>query len=184
MAIKQRRIELFWTECTNLFSKIDEISLGYFLQQLIGIVKKYDKDLEKLIVSFHRYRNFQFGDAEKEFLDFIIKMNIEKFIIGSTGDNFNLIVTNYLQQPPLSDIDAWRRISNLIRDLITYTSEVVCPQCKSDYLCVFTDSNGTKLYKYCQTCFFTESEGYTIQGQVGLFPADKNALLKGGFLKK
>jgi hypothetical protein len=116
-------------------------------------------------------------------LKFITEIEPNMFVLGSTGENFEGVVTNYVQRPPSSEIEAWRRISNIIWDLTTFTSQEVCPQCKGDHLRILTDTDGIEVYKSCESCSFTESNGHSFQRQGIFLPANRILLKQAGYLE-
>lgn len=184
MTTRKREIDLFWAECVYLFTQIKNISLVAFSYHLSEIVNKYEESITELLNSVHNNKKYKFAESEKVFLEFSKGIDPDMFVIGSTGDNFETIVSTYIKRTPSSEIEIWHRISNLLWDLITFTTQVVCPQCKSDHLRILTDADGTKLYKSCETCLFTESNGHTFQRQGVLFPANRTLLIKEGLLEQ
>lgn len=79
---------------------------------------------------------------------------------------------------PKSDIEIWRRLSNLIKDIITFVSSTVCPQCKSDHLRILSDIEGINLYRYCETCSYTEGDEKVFNSHELLVPANVAMLKK------
>jgi len=158
--------ELLWKECLSIFNRVNNNTLEEFLDNLISFVKNNENKLSKV--------------ADMSFLIFAKSINSNMFVVGSTKDDFECIVNNYSQTKSASEIEVWRIISNIIWDLITMTTEEICPQCKSDHLRILTDVGKSTIYKECETCFWTEVDGKGIKRPNGLLPADKKVLSKLG----
>lgn len=167
MKSNSREAEILWGQCLTIFSKVSNDTLNDFLNDLVLFVKNNKKELSKV--------------ADIDFLLFIESINATNFVIGSTKDDFERIVNNNSKNKVANLKDVWKIIANLVWDLTTMTSEEICPQCKSDHLRVLTDSEKSKVYKECETCFWTEIDGKGIRRPKGLLPADKELLSKEGF---
>jgi hypothetical protein len=184
MTTSQKKFDVFWNECLGLFLNIREMPIASFLQALVKIINNHQETIEKLLNDVHNDKKYSFGEAEKGYLNFVINIREEDFVIGAAKHDYERIVVRYQQCPPVSKIEAWRKISHLIWDLIVFVSQEVCPQCKSDHLCILMDSGGSKVYKSCETCFYTVSEDHQPQKREGLFPANLKILTDKGFVSK
>ncbi|MFZ7945028.1 MULTISPECIES: hypothetical protein [Bacillaceae] len=159
---------LLWNECLNIFSKVNNSSLEDFLDKLISIVKKFDKEFRKI--------------ADKNLLTFIKDIDSSMFVVGSSGDDFECIVKKYLRRNNVNKKEVWQIVSILIWELTTMTTKEVCPQCKSDHLRISTNTDRKKIYKSCETCFWIEANGKGTQRHKGLIPADRELLCSEGLL--
>ena len=66
------------------------------------------------------------------------------YVIGSTGDDFKTIVEDYVVRKPKSEFEILWRLSSLVKDIMTFTSSEVCPQCNSDHLRILADINNER----------------------------------------
>ncbi|TRW21917.1 hypothetical protein FL857_11990 [Criibacterium bergeronii] len=156
--------KVLWNKCIDIFKKVDNNNLDEFLDNLILFIIKNKEVFDDV--------------ADLNFLDFIINIESNKFVIGTTGDNFEGLKIIYNENNQVSIRDIWRIVSNTIWDLITFTTEEVCPQCKSDNLRILTDSEKNKIYKACETCFWIECDGKAVLRSNELFPADKDTIAR------
>ncbi|GAC44049.1 predicted hydrolase [Paenibacillus popilliae ATCC 14706] len=175
---------ILWSEVVKLFSEIEDMNLTSFLRRLVEIVKNNQVAINQILNEGQRSSNYKFSENEKSFFRFIPTIDPEMYVIGSTGDSFNLIVESYISRAPKSEFEVLRRISNLVKDIITFTSSVVCPQCNSDHLRILTDIDSKRLYRHCETCSFTDTTtNEEFQNQELLFPANITLLRMSGFIK-
>lgn len=93
------------------------------------------------------------------------------------------IVRSYISREPKSEYEVLRRISTLVKDIITFVSAEVCPQCKSDNLRILTDINSERLYRHCETCSFTDTSDEKSQRQELLIPANITLLKIADYIK-
>lgn len=154
-----------------MFSEIENIDLNIFLQELVEIVKRNYGAINLILNIEQNKRHYKFSEEEINFFRFITTIDSEMYILGSTGDEFNSIVGSYISRKPRSEFEILRRISNLVKDIITFSSTEVCPQCKSDHLRIFTDIDSERLYRRCETCSFTDITEES-QRQEPLIPAN------------
>ncbi|AIQ53437.1 hypothetical protein [Paenibacillus sp. FSL R7-0331] len=179
----KRAADLLWAESVRLFSEMKNMDLTSFLTRLIDIVKSNQDAIYQILEGRQRTNNYKFTENEKNIFRFISTITPEKYVIGTTGDDFKLIVEGYINRAPKSELEVLRRISKLVKDIITFTSSVVCPQCKSDHLRILTDIESTNLYRHCETCSFIETSDIEQQTQDStLFPANITVLKKAGYL--
>ncbi|MFS1514764.1 hypothetical protein VQL36_20480 [Chengkuizengella sp. SCS-71B] len=182
MTNRKREIDLLWTDISDVFLQIKNIDHITLLSSLIEVVKRHEEAINKLLNDEHRTQKVYFLEDVKMFFNFILKMDPKKYILGSTGDNFESIAINYINRFPKSDIEVWKRLSNFIKDLITFTSTEICPQCKSDHLRIYTDIKGLGIYKSCATCFSIKSNGNNVLRIDSLIPVDKILLKNEGYI--
>lgn len=156
--------KVLWNECIDIFKKVDNSNLKELLDNLVVFIAKHKTKFVDV--------------ADLRFLEFILSINSNKYVVGTTGDNFEGLsrIYNSRQQKNIRDI--WRIVSNTIWDLTTFTTEEICPQCKNDNLRILTDLNNEKVYKACETCFWIEEDGKAVPRPKDLFPADKDIVLK------
>ncbi len=166
-----------------MFAEIENMDLTDFLHGLVEIVKSNHEAINQILNSGRSKKDYKFSENEIYFFQFITTIDPEMFVIGSTGDNFNSIVGSYISREPKSEFEILRRISNLVKDIITFTSAEVCPQCKSDHLRIFTDINSERLYRHCESCFFTDTDDEEFQKQEVLIPANITSLKRAGYLE-
>lgn len=153
-----------WNECVEILKKADNNNLNFLLDELVRLVV--------------RNKNIFSEIADLNFLEFCCKVNSNEYIIGTTGDNFEGLAKQYINiKKPIVD-KIWRVVSNLIWDLTTFTSEEICPNCRSDNLRLLTDISKEKVYKACETCFWIEHNGKAVSRSKDLFPANKHMVLK------
>lgn len=176
-----RKFDIFWNECLDLFSQVEEMPMANFIQSLVIIIKNHQETIENLLTEVHKDKKYLFEDDEKNELRFITTVDVRNFVIGSAKHNYKEMVHQYQQYPPKSRIEAWRNISNFIWKSILFVSQEVCPQCKSDHLCILTDSDESKIYKSCPSCFYTKSEDHQSEKQGCLVPASLKLLTHKGF---
>lgn len=155
---------ILWNECIEIFKKVSNKRLDVFLDEMVLFIRKHKKLFNKV--------------ADLKFLEFICNIDSKKFIIGTTGDDFEGMAKRYIELENQSLREIWRIISNTIWDLTTMTTDEVCPNCKCDNLRILTDINKEKAYKGCETCFWIECDGKAISRPQDLLPADKDTILK------
>lgn len=179
----KRRMNILWSEALELFSEKQNMDLASFLLRLIQIVRDSQETIEHFLDHYqHTNRINKFTEDEKLLFYYIMTIEPEMYVIGATGDDFNLIMSSYINRPPKSDIEIWRRISNLIKDIITFVSSTVCLQCKSDHLRILSDIKGLNLYRYCETCSYTEGDEKDSKRHEVLVPANVVMLKKADYL--
>ncbi len=81
---KENTVLILWNECKEVFRSADNKQLKELLKRLLEIVKK-------------NYNIF-YEKADLEFLDFIVEINIDEYLVGTNGDNFELRLRAYAQQ--------------------------------------------------------------------------------------
>lgn len=178
----KRASNILWSEALELFAEIENMDLTNFLHGLVEIVKSNHGAINQILNTGQSKNNYKFSENEINFFQFITTIDPEMYVIGFTGDNFNSIVGSYISREPNSEFEILRRISNLVKDIITFTSAEVCPQCKSDHLRIFTDINSERLYRHCETCSFTDTDDEEFQKQEVLIPANITLLKRAGYL--
>lgn len=179
----KRASNILWSEALELFLEIENMSLTSFLRQLVEIVKSNQGAINQILNTRQSNSTYKFSENELNFFQFITTINPEMYVIGSTGDDFNSIVGSYINREPKSEFEILRRISNLVKDIITFTSSEVCPQCNSDHLRILTDINNERLYRHCETCSFTHTADEEFQRQELLIPANITLLKIAGYIK-
>ncbi len=172
-----------WSEALELFSEIENMNMASFLHELVAIVKSNRGAINQIMNTGVSNSNYGFSENEINFFQFITTIDPEMYVVGSTGDDFNSIVGSYISREPKSEFDTLRRISNLVKDIITFTSAEVCPQCKSDHLRIFSDINNERLYRHCETCSFTDTVDEEFDRQEVLIPANITLLKRAGYLE-
>ena len=153
-----------WKSCKGIFIGTSNNNLEELLERLIEFVKR-NNDILVMV-------------ADEKFLQYIMSIKADMFVIGTCGDNFENTVNIYAKKNDVSNYEVWKMISNLIWDLTTFTTSEVCPYCHSDHLRILTDGKGEKIYKSCDTCFAIEEQGQSIPRPKEIFPADKKILYK------
>lgn len=156
---KENLVLILWDECRDVFLSADNKQLKELLKSILEIVKKnYDIFCEK---------------ADLEFLDFIVEINVDEYLVGTNGDNFELRLKTYIQQDNTSIENIWKMLSQLIWDLIIPVTDKVCPLCQCDNLALLVDKKGKHMYEYCENCFWLSKGGIQIMRSNSLFPANK-----------
>lgn len=156
---KGNTVLILWNECKEVFRSADNKQLKELLKRLLEIVKK-------------NYNIF-YEKADLEFLDFIVEINIDEYLVGTNGDNFELRLRVYDQQDNTSIENIWRILSQLIWDLIMPVTDKVCPFCQCDNLALLVDKNGKHIYESCENCLAISKDGIQIMRPNSLFPANK-----------
>ncbi|GMQ57590.1 hypothetical protein AN1V17_19850 [Vallitalea sediminicola] len=156
--------KLLWGKCLKILNNVSNNNLDKLLENLIAFVIQNENILSKV--------------ADKEFLTFVKNVHANMFVVGSTKDDFERLTNNYCRLQSATTTDVWRIVSNLVWDLITMTTEEICPQCKSDNLRLLTDMDKNIIYKSCETCFWIEVNGKGIKRPNVLLPANKNMISK------
>ncbi|MDF2884627.1 MAG: hypothetical protein K0R54_5196 [Clostridiaceae bacterium] len=154
--------KVLWNECIEIFKKVSNKRLNEFLDEMALFIIKHKMSFNEV--------------ADLNFLEFICSIDSNKFIIGTTGDNFEGLSAIYNETKQVNIRDIWRIVSNTIWDLTTFTTEEICPHCKSDNLRVLTDFKKENIYKSCETCFLIECNGKADVRPQDLFPADKDII--------
>lgn len=183
MMNNKRISKKLWSEVLELFSEIENIDMISFLYGLVNIVKTNSENINQILNIGRSNSSYTFSENEVFFFRFIATINPKSYVVGSSGDDFKSIVKSYIILKPKTEFEVLRRISNLVRDLITFTSSEVCPQCKSDHLRIFTEVNNERLYRHCETCFFVDTDDEKSQVQNIFIPANITLLKRAGYLK-
>ncbi|OAB33531.1 hypothetical protein [Paenibacillus glacialis] len=183
MMNNKRGSNILWSETVELFSEIKNMNLTSFLCRLVEIVKSNQETINQILNEGQRNSKNLTSENEIKFFRFITTIDPEMYVIGSTGDDFNLIVQSYISRTPKSEFEVLRRISNLVKDIITFTSLEVCPQCNSDHLRIVTDISNERLYRHCETCSFTDTADEEFLRQELLIPANIKFLKIAGYIK-
>ncbi len=124
--MKQKDTNLIlWKECKDVFLSASNQKLRELLCEVLEIVKKN-------YVFFHKI-------ADLNFLDYVIKIDANDYLIGTTGDDFELRVKEFAKQDAISDEFIWVILSQLIWDLILPTTDRICPFCHCDNLTLLMD---------------------------------------------
>lgn len=178
----KRASNKIWSEALELFSEIEKMDLTSFLHELVVIVKSNHGAINQILNTGQSNSNYKFSENEIFFFQFITTIDPEMYVIGSTGDDFNSIVGSYISREPKSEFETLRRISNLVKDIITFISAEVCPQCRSDHLRIFSDINSERLYRHCETCSFTDTLDEEYYRQEVLIPANITLLKRAGYI--
>lgn len=182
MMNNKRKSKKLWSEVLELFSEFEKIDMISFLYELINIVRINSEYINQTLNTAKSDNSYTFSENEVFFFGFIATLNPEMYVIGPSGDDFKSIVKSYIDREPKTEFEVLRRVSNLVRDIITFTSAEECPQCKSDHLRVFTEVNSEKLYRHCETCFFVDTDDGEIQAQNKFIPANITLLKRAGYL--
>ncbi len=163
-----KKIHSLWHEFLAILATVNSGTAGDLLRCLLGIVNGYSKELRRF--------------ADPEFLNFLLSADPDDFLVGFSWIDPRKLRATYERRRPESEKEVWISISGLIWDLTTYDSDETCPQCRSDTLRILTDGGGQRLYRSCETCFWTVSDGEIMHQPDGLLPANRETLEKGGFL--
>ena len=152
-----------WKECKNVFQSSSDGQLKALLKNIIEIVKKnYDVFQEK---------------ADLEFLDYIVQMNVNEYLLGTNGDNFEIRLKAYLQRDDdISIEEIWHILSQLIWDLTIPATDKICPFCRCDNLVLLVDKEKKHMYQSCENCFWISEDGIQITRPNSLFPASKDMI--------
>ena len=100
---KQEKQVILWEECKSIFKQTENSHTDRLLKEIIEIVKKY-----KLILS---------DVADNDFLEYITNIDSSEFIVGTNGDNYELILKNYIKMDECSLEEIWTILSQLVWDL-------------------------------------------------------------------
>lgn len=161
---KQEEQVILWEECKSIFKQTENSHTDRLLKEIIEIVKKY-----KFILS---------DVADNDFLEYITNIDSSEFIVGTNGDNYELILKNYIKMDECSLEEIWTILSQLVWDLSAMVSDKVCPNCRGDHLAYYTDKANMHLYESCLGCFSTWENSKLIKKPKEIFPAPKNVLSK------
>lgn len=151
-----------WEECKDVFISASNKQLKELLENIIEIVKKN-------VNIFQR-------KADLDFLNYIVQMNVDEYIIGTNGDDFELRLKGYMQQENISVEELWRILAQLIWDLTVPVTDKICPFCHCDNLVLLVDKEKKHRYESCETCFWIAEEGKQIARPEDLFPAEKSMI--------
>ena len=129
---KENVVLTLWGECKKIFLSASNEQLEDLLKNILEIVRK-------------NYIIFQ-QIADLKFLDYVVIMDANEYIIGTTGDNFELILKAYIQQKDISLEIIWRILAQLIWDLTLPVTDKICPFCHCDNLALLTDEEKKHIY--------------------------------------
>lgn len=160
----ENSINDLWEDCKNVFLSFKCDHLEEFLNDIIEIVRKN-------YVIFQKVSSIQY-------LDYIMKINVSDYILGTNGDNYMLRIERYMQESIDSLEDIWHILSLLIWDLLVPVTNKICPYCHCDNLSLFKDKKGIHIYEFCENCFYTMEKGKQILCPNNLFPADRYIITK------
>lgn len=163
MKQKEEQI-ILWEECKSIFRQTKNSHTGRLLKAIIEIVKKY--------------KNIFSDVADTDFLNYITSIDSSEFIVGTNGDNYELILNGYLIMEECNVEETWEILSQLVWDLSAMVSEKVCPSCKGDHLAYYTDKTNKHLFESCLSCFSTWENSKLIKKPKEIYPATKNVLSK------
>ncbi len=161
---KENAVSILWGECKDIFLSSSNQQLEDLLKNALNIVRKYD--------AFFRKK------ADLEFLNYIIKMNADEYIIGTNGDDFEILTKTYIRLEGISVEIIWQILSQLIWDLTVPVTNKICPFCRCDNVVLLADKEKKHLYESCENCFGTAEDGIRIMRPDNLFPASKDMVEK------
>ena len=159
---RQEEQALLWENCKTVFKQAKNSETDKLLDAIITLIKKYKDILVEV--------------ADCDFLNYVNNMESSDYISGTNGDDYELILHNYLKINKCNLDDIWRILSELVWDLSAMVSNHVCPSCKGDHLAYYTDKNNEHLYESCLGCFTTWENSKLIRRPEEIFPAPKNVL--------
>ena len=119
--------------------------------------------------------------ADLEFLDYVIEINIDAYLVGTNGDDFEVRLQTYAKQNNVSIEDIWKILSQLIWDLIVPVTDRICPFCQCDNLTLVVDKNEKFIYESCENCFGFFKDGIQIMRPNSFFPANKEIFEKSNY---
>ncbi|MDO7908910.1 hypothetical protein Q5741_21275 [Paenibacillus sp. JX-17] len=122
-----------------------------FLECLIYLIKNN----QNILMTFFTKEKLE---TDMFILKFITQLDIKDYYVGSTGNDYELIIKKSIEEEPTDYYSFWKFLSNMVLDLVVFVTDKVCPNCKSDHLRVLTDREQINIYLYCETCFLCISE--------------------------
>lgn len=152
---------LLWEECKNIFLNSDNNRLKDLLKKVLEIIREnYDIFRKK---------------ADLDFLDFVIKMDADEYIIGTNGDDFQTTLRSKadIPQENISVDKIWRILAQLMWDLTVPVTDKVCPHCRCGNLVLLVDKERKNIYESCENCFWISENEIQIKRPDDLFPAGK-----------
>lgn len=161
---KEKTCLTLWKDCKNTFGNFKNCQPEDLLKDLLDIVIK-------------NYEVFQVI-ADTNFLKFLTEMNINDYIVGTNGDDYNIRLSNYAERKELSLEEIWHILSQLIWDLTVPVTNKICPFCQCDNIVLLTDEKKEHLYESCENCFRTTENHLQIMRPNNLYPADKREIVK------
>lgn len=166
---KDEEIMILWSECKEVFLNSCNEQLPELLNNILEIVRKnYDVFLEK---------------ADLDFLNYMINVDVDEYIIGTNGDDFELRLRSLARTNNISVESIWQMLSQLAWDLMVVVTVKVCPFCKCDNLILLMDKEKKHIYESCENCFWVSEKGIQIKRPDELFPINKDILQKGNYIK-
>lgn len=155
---------ILWDECKELFMSAYDQTLNELVKKIIKIIKKnYDVFYEK---------------ADLEFLDFIVELNVDEYLVGTSGNDFGVILRRYSQQNITTIEKIWEILAQLLWDLIIPVTDKICPFCQCDNLVLLVDKKEQNIYESCENCFWISKDNIQIRRPDFLFPANRALFLK------
>ena len=162
--------DILMEECSSIIFDSNNETLKMLLEKLVEIVREHNDIFEEI--------------ADLDFLDYIMKMDINEYLIGTNGDNFELRLKEYMQRENLSVEIIWQGLSQLIWDLTVPVTKKICPLCRCDNLTLLVDKEKKHIYKSCENCFYITENGMRIMRPNNLFPASIDMIKKYNYMQQ
>lgn len=151
---------ILWKECKDVFLSASNQNLRELLCEILGIVRKN-------YAFFHKI-------ADLNFLDYVMEIDANDYLVGTTGDDFELRLKESAKQDTVSDEFIWVTLSQLIWDLILPTTDRICPFCHCDNLTLLMDEKRRHVYESCENCLGLSENDKQIMRLDNLLPASKD----------
>lgn len=151
---------ILWKECKDVFLSASNQNLRELLCEILGIVRKN-------YAFFHKI-------ADLNFLDYVMEIDANDYLVGTTGDDFELRLKESAKQDTVSDEFIWVTLSQLIWDLILPTTDRICPFCHCDNLTLLMDEKRRHVYESCENCLWLSENDKQIMRLDNLLPASKD----------
>lgn len=155
-------------KCRRVFSSASNEYPKKLLKNVLEVVKENYEILQNV--------------ADKDFMEYIMRMNVNEYIIATNGDDFELRLKGYIQQENLSLEKIWHILSQLVWDLTVPVTEKICPFCRCDNIIILTDKEKKHIYESCENCFCFWENGIQIARIDDVFPANSEMIRKHGYI--
>lgn len=132
------------------------------IQVLIGFLTKHERQTRKYVSA--------------STLTFLKTLKPQEYILGQSDQDFVSVIA-YLATQSLTLEQTIRETVLLIWDLISYTSDEICPGCQQTNLRLYTGENTSDIYETCIECSARRKNGQWIYSREELYPANKSIIL-------
>lgn len=166
---REEETRILWDECKKVFLESNNEELPKLLKNILEIIRR-------------NYDIFQ-EEADLDFLDYVVNIDADEYMIGTNGDDFELRLKSYIQHTNISVQCIWQMLSQLIWDLIVTTTVKICPFCKCDNLVLLVDKEKKHIYESCENCFWISENEIQVRRPDELFPANKHMIKKRNYMQ-